>query len=735
MSQEIPESESVESAEETVETLITITAKPVNESGSKTDEKGDDETETNRNEETAAEFLVNGIDEPEREDKRDEETMEFPVNGIDEPKRDEETAEFPVNGIDELKRDEETAEFPVNGIDEPEGADRNMELDMPSLQLSDNDANEIDSPTDRPKKNHSLEEKLSAIIEKACSSDVECEDPPVTQPLILSTDGNVILANNELLPIMEGVTVCDEIVNDMTTQETAALPAESAQNSVAPRKTKRYMYKLKSKKQVLRYFSSVPIVLKKPCINLTRIDLGAMLKANGGTSVRGKRTKRSASISSVVNGKRGRGRPSLSEKKPSTPSSTLHHSVDVAANSNDSNSSYGMQTRKRKLKFAPDGRIMGGAKRQRDFSPSSSSASSEIGDNGDDPPPKESSDEDWQATDADLKELHSADKEILTPTPRKPATKCATSHSAKLATPQSTKSVIPQSVRVATALSKAEHNAGKTFVQKNTADKHIGSLSKALQNQMKPVNPAQLLSTLLGVTIRPSQLNMVRFKPKYLKKHNPSLQKTVIVTGGKPNSPKDEVKTSTPLKMATPKPLMQKILPKSSLASIKTALNKTLETQTTASTPSVLSMALRTDPVSSPFTDSYYEPPAKEPSFDDFTDSRTVRTKGGPKKVLLQKAKLDEKLNRLGVYDLVQDLFDRRPSWNLHIMPDTNTFCIAQLGRGRMGMPVLRKSVEISDDFAAKIFVHQLHCKKYDGVYDTESKLNSLIGDIDSLAA
>lgn len=714
--------------------------------------------------------------EPENTQSTEEQT-ESPVTEIAKP-IDENgiMAEHTEDDGGENTEDEPVTEFPVNGIEEPEKTCKKM--DMPSLELSDNEfnSNDSDSFASRALKNRNLELKLSAIIEKACSSDFEAEDPPEVQPplpvakdplevkpqlpvaedppevqstLPVTKDPpgvqptlpvanvTVTLPNNQLLFTVEGVNVPAEVANDSSSQEIAVPPAE--QPNPAPARKKKYVYKLKSKAGgVLMYTSYVPIVLKKPRITLTRIDLSTMVKDEAATKGRGKR--KAPAASPVVNGKRGR-----PAKKAASPA-IVEDAADTTDAKLDESKSFGMQTRKRKLKFLPDGRLLCVAKRRR--SSSSTSTASSIDD--DDPPAKESTDEDWEATGEDLKELH-AISESNEPLPEirsagksqnSKSTKSVTPKQAKAATPKPAppkpapklvKSASPKLVKYATPkLSKlsavlAQDGAGKVFfASKATGGTVASTPTRGI------VNPAQLLSTLLGVTIRPSQLNMVRFKPKSVQKQHPSMQKTMVLTGEELKGVAANFRAAAGAK-TTPKPLMQKILPKLSLTSI---LNKTVNTKSSPSAQSIWSAA-PSDLVSPAFPPAPEEVIPEVPSFDDFTDSRTVRTKAGPKKFLVQKERLElgasEKLNRLTIYDLAQNVFDRMPSWNLHIMPDTNTFCIAQVGRGRMGIPILRKSVELNDNFSAKIFVHQLHCKKFDGVYDTEAKINSLMADIESL--
>lgn len=85
------------------------------------------------------------------------------------------------------------------------------------------------------------------------------------------------------------------------------------------------------------------------------------------------------------------------------------------------------------------------------------------------------------------------------------------------------------------------------------------------------------------------------------------------------------------------------------------------------------------------------------------------------------------------VLELMRDVFHLMPTWNVHILPNTNTFCIAQVIRGVNGVPMLKKCIEMDHNFNVKVFVHQIHYKKYDGVYDSEDHLIELLQLVDSM--
>uniref|UniRef100_A0A8D9DXX4 Uncharacterized protein n=1 Tax=Cacopsylla melanoneura TaxID=428564 RepID=A0A8D9DXX4_9HEMI len=85
------------------------------------------------------------------------------------------------------------------------------------------------------------------------------------------------------------------------------------------------------------------------------------------------------------------------------------------------------------------------------------------------------------------------------------------------------------------------------------------------------------------------------------------------------------------------------------------------------------------------------------------------------------------------VVDLMNDVFKLMPTWNVHILPHTDNFCMAQIIRGVNGVPMLKKCIEMDHDFNVKVYVHQIHYKKYDGVYDSEEHLIELLQLVDAM--
>lgn len=99
---------------------------------------------------------------------------------------------------------------------------------------------------------------------------------------------------------------------------------------------------------------------------------------------------------------------------------------------------------------------------------------------------------------------------------------------------------------------------------------------------------------------------------------------------------------------------------------------------------------------------------------------------------------LPEKLNsgeneNRTVYDVMECISVVMPSWNLHILPDTNTFCICQITRDRRGVPSLSKCIELDDSFNGKVHVFGQHCERFDGVYNSEESVVALIREVDEI--
>ncbi|XP_075226180.1 uncharacterized protein LOC142327178 [Lycorma delicatula] len=88
--------------------------------------------------------------------------------------------------------------------------------------------------------------------------------------------------------------------------------------------------------------------------------------------------------------------------------------------------------------------------------------------------------------------------------------------------------------------------------------------------------------------------------------------------------------------------------------------------------------------------------------------------------------------NSRTLYEVMNDMSLIMPSWNLHILPDTNTFCIGQVTRNRLGIPYLSKCIELDDNFNAKVYIYQQRCKQFDGMYNSEETVVALLNEIDN---
>ncbi len=492
-----------------------------------------------------------------------------------------------------------------------------------------------------------------------------------------------------------------------------------------PQSAKRYVYKLKAKSgRVLQYTSNVPIVLKKPVIKLTKMDPKAEYSSkvaeneaddlDSDNSMKENNVKNEGSVAQTpARVVKKRGRPPLSQRTPVITLDDRNSSDTADSKEEPKKSSFTMQTRKRQLKFLPDGRLVTPGKKSRESD-------------------AKTVESDTLSSDSDME----TDEEPQGTKKFSPVVQKANEKKKKFK-------------KVFDYESFAREKTGSPLSEGSETTKPKSSLNKIVEIQKnnsglggagtptkKPmIDPAQLLSSLIGVPIANHQLNIVKFKPKIIQERTPHLATTKRLNWQETGTPKlttlnSELLKNTPYKVVS-KQTFQKILPKP----ITFSSDKGTQVVKISPETKVTSTPVRA------VTSISSKPSNSEKSVDDtitkfgnFSDTRIVKTKGGPKKQLQKKGEGEGETPKT-VYDLVANVFDQMPSWNLHVIPDTNSLCIAQVSRGRMGIPILKKSIELNSEFFAKVYVHQLHCKRYDGIYDTESKILMLIRDIDALAA
>lgn len=567
---------------------------------------------------------------------------------------------------------------------------------------------------------------------------------------------------------------------------------QTTPESEKPAKQKRFLYRLKSKNgKILTYTSDVPIRLKRPHISVTKMTQADAERLSKQFAEETR--KRSKEGNRRENDKK---RPVVVEeikknpitvdeikKKPATVDETKKKPValeekkkknavsiekpgvslrsgnstnvklDAESSVTPATPTCGVQTRKRQIKFLSDGRVVKDKKSRRESTSSSTSLSSSSA--SDNEKESSSSDEDY----TELSEFIKFKKN------RKPVKKTS---------PQN-KSDTSQVKTAPAAKSNKSTKADSTSVIKTTQIANFSQQGTSEHAKKLPIDPALLLSSLLGVKILPSQLNTSQFKPKALKERSNNLsvvtRKAVLQTSSEPlilktpnvlpknpavvrtnsdpliakGTPTNRIPKSAPVgapwhKSSEPPPLtpISKPGPSSKHNIVnppvrtKPPMEPVPEPAKTLPTPPVSFKPFKTIVQSAPLLASKTEPPPEVlAKFKTFSDTKVVKTKEGPKKLLLDK--LDEIENPKTIYDVMSDVFDTMPSWNIHLLPDNKSFCLAQVSRSRMGVPVLKKCVELDPEFKAKVYVHQLHCKRYDGVYDTESKLMKLINDIDAL--
>ncbi|XKL60807.1 hypothetical protein PGB90_007864 [Kerria lacca] len=548
----------------------------------------------------------------------------------------------------------------------------------------------------------------------------------------VSTDTQSPSATESLLSVLEGEPDKCKVNEHKPniSENNVDKPAGSTKS------VKRYIYRLKAKSgKVLKYTSTIPIVLKKPVITLTKMEEEVKSECSekmtenetddidsDNSTKENNNKENDASGDGVVRNarKRGRRRPLLQK----TPVFTLddRNSSDTTDNKDDFRNkmtpSFTMQTRKRQLKFLPDGRIVTPGKKVKSETTKKSRSDSSTSESDFD------SDEDSQLS---RKFKKSTTVKKFNPTERK-----NTEKKGKIKKIFDFESYI----REKSGLTSPEVQDQSTSTSKKTVEVQIKTDSKeTTSKKITAVDPAQLLSSLIGVPISPSQLNIVKFKPKIIQERiNNNTLTPKKVTFQDERSKKSTEGNSTELVKTTPcklvsKPIFQKILPKPQTTIERTTpiVRKSTESKVVSpTTPPKVFTTIAPKIMNDVGQDALFK-------FDAYTDTKIVKTKGGPKKALKQK--FDQDNSQKTIYDLLHNVFDQMPSWNLHIIPDTNSFCIAQVSRGRMGIPILKKSIELNSEFFAKVYVHQLHCKRYDGLYDTENKILTLIREIDALAA
>lgn len=85
------------------------------------------------------------------------------------------------------------------------------------------------------------------------------------------------------------------------------------------------------------------------------------------------------------------------------------------------------------------------------------------------------------------------------------------------------------------------------------------------------------------------------------------------------------------------------------------------------------------------------------------------------------------------IYDVMEYVSDVWPSWSLHILPDTKTFCICEVTRNPVGIPCVSKCIELDEEFNAKVHIYEHHFKTFDGLYNSEEAVVSLINKVNDV--
>lgn len=669
------------------------------------------------------------------------------AGNVDEKTAPKDSKEAPIrkNSNDEsMRKDSEENSSIAIVPDAPE-------IDINGKESNMNNDGESGEETKKLKSSADVEEELQRMIEELAEPLAQTSEKEKIQHIGKETTENLISV------LEDGIDQGKEKPgNELKPEPCTATTSETP--AIKPPKPKKYLYKLKSKTgKILHYTSSIPITLKRPVIHLTKmedprfettpkvINVDKEEVDSDNSSKENHLKENEAPNDNVMPMARKKGRPPLSSRPP-PPVITLDGNSSDTQDSFKSKStpSFSMQTRKRQLKFLPDGRILPPQK----MTKTSSSSDSDI-----DIISSEGEQTDKPSI-SSISRVDLANKKFKPDI--KPMILSSGGDKRKYKKVFDFESYYREKTGVPPPANVLRSQASKTFTSSLTPIRKLVDTprpklispapSPAAPKKTSSVDAAQLLSSLIGVPISANQLNVVKFKPKIIQERTnnviTSTPKKVTFEYDKKKefaSNQSELLKSTPFKIVS-KPTYQKILPKpvgmdksSVMASRMTYQPLAIDNKFT---PTVQSTGLFVAATSPFLRESLNETLSK---FDTFTDSKVVKTKEGPRKALKRKHTDEEGALKDSVpktiYDLMYDIFDKMPSWNLHLISNDNCFCIAQVSRGRMGIPTLKKSIELNSEFFAKVYVHQLHCKRYDGIYDTESKIIKLIKEIDALAA
>lgn len=466
-----------------------------------------------------------------------------------------------------------------------------------------------------------------------------------TENLISMLEGSVdqepsdVAQDTEPMPDSQPQVAAAESEPQVSTSASQSVPESKPQQSMTdlppPKMNRKYIYKLKSKTgKVLKYVSSVPIVLKRPVISLTKMveeeeeednddetknevaGKAARTEADdvdSDNSTKENNVKANDASKGVIGPRiaRKRGRPPLLQKAPvitldDSPSpdpvaDSKEPFKSAAGGSGGSTPSYGVQTRKRQLKFLPDGRVVTPAGKKYKSAAaataaavaaaaSSSKAVARDENQSSDTDVLTESD-DGSQSDRKTKKLPAAAKKF-TPLDRKVGEKKGPSkkvfdYDSYFREKSATLTEAKDAKQVATAKKVAEtpkstpaktpnppRNNASTPVTSKAAFTPTNNLSAgtstpaSASTSKNAVDPAQLLSSLIGVSIFPHQLNVVKFKPKVIQdRKTMSAQKNVTFVDETSN--KKSAASSQPLQQprntsfrVSSKPSLQKILPK-----------------------------------------------------------------------------------------------------------------------------------------------------------------------------
>ncbi|KAG8286614.1 hypothetical protein J6590_055287 [Homalodisca vitripennis] len=277
--------------------------------------------------------------------------------------------------------------------------------------------------------------------------------------------------------------------------------------------------------------------------------------------------------------------------------------------------------------------------------------------------------------------------------------------------------------------SKSKRNSVSTTQQPLKSQK---TKSKVLSQSISPS-----INSISDVVSKPTSINVVRpkFGPKQTAKVTPLSQSLV-----QDDSLSDEYTEEETLENIDYEPLDDLSKPGNESTTHDTTVLKNNSTYNSTKDvdPNLDLLRILTDDPDDTPPSKPVESQEKDMQTSKISNSENLHTDSEKSSDPLDTSEstLEESPTVRTIYDLMNEVSLQYPSWNLHIIPETNAFCIAQVTKGRLGLPTLKKCIELDpNDYNAKVYIHQYHIKRFDGIYDSEESIIALIQEINSIKA